>query len=419
MAPFETATLALRATAPTCPTTLTCPQDNSCTYLSSGVSLQVNCASDYYGGDLQLVQASTLVGCMRACAATDKCDGASYRGRDCYMKSVLNAAEVDEGVVGVVVVSREPAPTPSPPATPSACPIAFTCPDNDGCTIRGVNSQVYALSCGTDYYGGDFTSMWVESLPTCAQACADSDLCVAASFGDGKGAGMCYLKNKNHGAGVSENTNAVAIDSRVVPSPSATPSTSSSAIASSSASSVTSSSTSFASTPTSVGTTTSSTPAPTSVSTPVPTQVIINGDFEANSYTPWSFTGFALASGTVTGQSNTNAYNGERSFQAQGESANNYWLMEMSQTVTVLPGQAYNVSVWSKQAIYGNCDVTVNYNGASLFGFQPGTSYAEDTGRVAAGMTTGAECELRLSIQCGRGGSQARLWLDDVRMTQV
>lgn len=93
--------------------------------------------------------------------------------------------------------------------------------------------------------------------------------------------------------------------------------------------------------------------------------------------------------------------------------------MEMSQTVTVVPGQAYDVSIWSRQAIYGNCDVTVNYNGASIFGFQPGSSYMEETGRIAADRTSVAEGVLRLSVQCGRGGFQGRLWLDDISMTQV
>jgi hypothetical protein len=93
--------------------------------------------------------------------------------------------------------------------------------------------------------------------------------------------------------------------------------------------------------------------------------------------------------------------------------------MEMSQTVTVVPGQAYDVSIWSKQAVYGNCDVTVNYNGQSIFGFQPGTSYGEETGRIAVGKMTGMEGVLRLSVQCGSGGARARLWFDDMTMTQV
>ena len=54
MAPglFRAATLALRAT--TCPSSPGCPQDDKCTYTTGGVTLAVSCATDYYGGDLQL-----------------------------------------------------------------------------------------------------------------------------------------------------------------------------------------------------------------------------------------------------------------------------------------------------------------------------------------------------------------------------
>lgn len=93
--------------------------------------------------------------------------------------------------------------------------------------------------------------------------------------------------------------------------------------------------------------------------------------------------------------------------------------MEMSQTVTVVPGQAYDVAVWAKQAVYGNCDVTVNWDGQSVFGFQPGTSYAEETGKITAEMMTDKEGVLRLSVQCGSGGFRARLWLDDITLTQI
>lgn len=39
----------------------------------------------------------------------------------------------------------------------------------------------------------------------CAQACIDGSQCVAASFTGDRGAGMCYLKDRNNGAGASEN----------------------------------------------------------------------------------------------------------------------------------------------------------------------------------------------------------------------
>lgn len=59
MAPtlLRAATLALRATTATvCPAAPTCPQNNQCAYTANGVSFEVNCATDYYGGDLGLAR---------------------------------------------------------------------------------------------------------------------------------------------------------------------------------------------------------------------------------------------------------------------------------------------------------------------------------------------------------------------------
>jgi len=50
--------LALRATSSTCPSSPTCPQDDQCSLTTNGATLQVSCATDYYGGDLQLAQVS-------------------------------------------------------------------------------------------------------------------------------------------------------------------------------------------------------------------------------------------------------------------------------------------------------------------------------------------------------------------------
>jgi hypothetical protein len=69
----------------------------------------------------------------------------------------------------------------------------------------GTNSRSFALTCGTDFYGGDFDNMNADSLEICTQACADNARCVAASFVGGKGAGHCYLKDGNNGAGVNNN----------------------------------------------------------------------------------------------------------------------------------------------------------------------------------------------------------------------
>lgn len=48
--------LLARAVSGVCPASPSCPQDNQCSYTANKVSFQVNCATDYYGGDLQLAR---------------------------------------------------------------------------------------------------------------------------------------------------------------------------------------------------------------------------------------------------------------------------------------------------------------------------------------------------------------------------
>ena len=56
--------LALRASS-ICPSSPTCPQDDQCSLTSNGATLQVSCATDYYGGDLQLAQVSMTNSAVR------------------------------------------------------------------------------------------------------------------------------------------------------------------------------------------------------------------------------------------------------------------------------------------------------------------------------------------------------------------
>lgn len=107
-------------------------------------------------------------------------------------------------MIGAAVTTRETT-TPVTASTPLACPASYTCPEDDGCSIQGANSRTFTLSCGKDFYGGDFDNMYAASLDDCTQACADNAQCVAASFVGGKGSGHCYLKDKNGGAGINNN----------------------------------------------------------------------------------------------------------------------------------------------------------------------------------------------------------------------
>jgi hypothetical protein len=60
MAPslIRAATLALRAASSVCPASPVCPQDDQCALMANGVSLQISCGTDFYGGDLQLAHVS-------------------------------------------------------------------------------------------------------------------------------------------------------------------------------------------------------------------------------------------------------------------------------------------------------------------------------------------------------------------------
>ncbi|RYO66222.1 hypothetical protein AA0116_g2972 [Alternaria tenuissima] len=217
--------LALRASS-ICPSSPTCPQDDQCSLTSNGATLQVSCATDYYGGDLQLAQTSTLAGCIRACSTTTGCNAASYVGGNCYLKSTLNAAQPNSNVIGVAVISRDTSPMPVPaPDTPKQCPASFTCPENDGCSYTD-GSRTLTLTCGVDFYGGDFTNQYAASLEACTQACAGDTQCLAASFVGGKGDGRCYLKNTKNGGSVNDGVDAVYVVSNTVqPSSSASSST--------------------------------------------------------------------------------------------------------------------------------------------------------------------------------------------------
>ncbi|KAF3049380.1 hypothetical protein E8E11_008652 [Didymella keratinophila] len=155
---------------------------------------------------------------MKACSLTDGCVAASYVGENCYMKSALNSASENSGVIGISVTDRE-STGGSTSETPQTCPSSYTCPENDGRTFKGTDLRSFTLFCGVDYYGDDLAGQYAQSYQACTQACSDNANCVAASFTGGKNDGYCYLKSKNNRATKNDNVNAVFYDTRVAPSP--------------------------------------------------------------------------------------------------------------------------------------------------------------------------------------------------------
>lgn len=115
------------------------------------------------------------------------------------------------GVTGASIISRvTPNPPSSSPAGPQQpCPASVNCPDNNGClTTDSSNGRSLTLSCGVDYYGGDFKMEWTDGLEACSAACAITPECVAASFvGNSGSSGPCYLKSSNLGPVIDSRVN--------------------------------------------------------------------------------------------------------------------------------------------------------------------------------------------------------------------
>ena len=106
---------------------------------------------------------------------------------------------ISANVIGVAVISRDISTTPTPaPDASQVCHASFTCPENNGCSCTD-GSRTLILSCGIDFYGGDFANQYAASLQACTQACAGDAQCVAASFVGGKRDGTCYLKSTKNG----------------------------------------------------------------------------------------------------------------------------------------------------------------------------------------------------------------------------
>ncbi|KAF3045633.1 hypothetical protein E8E12_010847 [Didymella heteroderae] len=214
----------------TCPSSVICPENDGCTYFSffqGFTRLQVNCGVDFYGGDYNIGRTSTLESCMQACAREQQCIGLSYVGLNCYLKNTSTSAEPNANVVGVTVVSR--GATSANPVD-VVCPDTYTCPDNDGCTFRNSDlDRAFTLSCGVDYYGGDFAGTDAASLLDCSRVCAADERCVAASFAGGSGSGRCYLKDRNNGVSPNDFVDAIALYTRIAPDPALVSSTASEA----------------------------------------------------------------------------------------------------------------------------------------------------------------------------------------------
>ncbi|KAJ4359090.1 hypothetical protein N0V95_002484 [Ascochyta clinopodiicola] len=176
-------------------------------YISKKGTFMIECGFDHYGGDMGSSSQDTFAACIEDCAATEGCVDVSYVWGACYKKNTLNeggaaghvwsAKLVASGAdsAGTTPSTKTDEKTDTKTDTPVATPI--TCPSSNGKTPSISSGGTYEITCGTDYYGGDFKSLETASFDLCLEACDKNDACQAVSYV----APSCYLKNEINKSG--------------------------------------------------------------------------------------------------------------------------------------------------------------------------------------------------------------------------
>lgn len=162
--------------APSAPSSITCPASDSQTFTIGSHSYQVQCGIDYYGGDLALSWEDTFSKCLNTCENTVGCIAVSYHGAACYMKSSNNGPSANSAVwaakkvvIGVSTSSSTSSSTisSSPTTSTSATPSSIACPAADQSIYIAKNGVSYRIECSADRYGEDLSVAWVSSLEGC------------------------------------------------------------------------------------------------------------------------------------------------------------------------------------------------------------------------------------------------------------
>jgi len=168
-------------TVPAAPA-LKCPSDNGTQISVGNDTFQLNCATDYAGGDMQMSYTASVNDCAAACSNTTGCIASSWVPGNptgpCYMKGALGAAVQNSNVWAVKKLNAV---------------ATHTCPSDNGANIT-VGAQVFSLQCNTDHAGGDLAATSAISVDACAATCAATSGCVGASFVPGF-PGSCYMKS--------------------------------------------------------------------------------------------------------------------------------------------------------------------------------------------------------------------------------
>ncbi|KAF2498243.1 hypothetical protein BU16DRAFT_536302 [Lophium mytilinum] len=156
------------------PAALSCPVSDGQAYTIGADTYNIQCGTDYYGGDLAISWETSLENCIATCESTTGCIVVSYNGAACYMKNRNEGPQTNANIWSATKV--------------------IACPETDGTTYTAKDGSAYKIECSADRYGSDIGIAWVSDFPSCIESCEETDGCVDVSYRFGS-PGPCYMKN--------------------------------------------------------------------------------------------------------------------------------------------------------------------------------------------------------------------------------
>ncbi|RMZ01282.1 hypothetical protein D0864_03495 [Hortaea werneckii] len=167
-------------------TRLSCPASNGTYYTaSSGMVFVIDCDTDYPGGDMDSVKATSLEECIEACDDEVSCSALVLSGVGCYQKYQANTPTRARGILAARLVDATTRDNTS-----------LFCPANNGFIYTTENGQEFVIECFIDHPGGnldvfEMTGAGNTWFAQCIETCANYPGCLDVSL---SGA-ACYLKS--------------------------------------------------------------------------------------------------------------------------------------------------------------------------------------------------------------------------------
>lgn len=141
------------------------------------------CGYDNYGNDISYVYTTSFGSCIQACSNTPQCVDVSYVNGGCYLKSAISNPTLNSNVNTAALTSVLIGDYVAAASTPH-------CPEYNN-TLIPTQHGIFAIRCGTDYYGGNLDLVQTDNLYDCIQTCQNTTSCIDVSY-DGAN---CYLKD--------------------------------------------------------------------------------------------------------------------------------------------------------------------------------------------------------------------------------